>query len=114
MPPCIFCQIIAGHLPAEVVYQDEHITAFRDIHPKAPVHILIIPNRHIESINELQPEDATLMGQLFLVARQLAEQEGIKDSGYRLVINTGPHGGQTVFHLHVHLLGKRHLTWPPG
>lgn len=114
MTACIFCQIAAHSLPADVIYQDEQITAFRDIHPKAPVHILIIPNHHIPSVNEIQPEDEPIIGRMFTLARQLAEQEGIKESGYRLVVNTGPHGGQTVFHLHIHLLGKRHLSWPPG
>jgi histidine triad (HIT) family protein len=114
MTSCIFCQIAARNLPAEIIYQDEQITAFRDIHPKAPVHILIIPNHHIPSMNEIRPEDEAIIARMFTLIPRLAEQEGIKESGYRLVVNTGPHGGQTVFHLHVHLLGKRPLTWPPG
>ncbi|MGC8857465.1 MAG: histidine triad nucleotide-binding protein [Anaerolineae bacterium] len=114
MASCIFCQIAAHRLPAEILYQDEQITAFRDIHPKAPIHILIIPNRHIPSVNDIQPEDEPLIGRMFTLVRQLAAQEGIKESGYRLVVNTGSHGGQTIFHLHLHLLGKRRFTWPPG
>jgi len=112
-PDCIFCRIVAGHAPAQIVYRGEGVTAFRDIHPQAPVHILIIPDRHIPSLAEAQPEDAELLGRLLLVARQLAEQEGL-GNGYRLVLNTGRHAGQSVFHLHFHLLGGRGMRWPPG
>lgn len=112
-PDCIFCRIVAGHAPAQIVYRGEGVTAFRDIHPQAPVHILIIPDRHIPSLAETQPEDAELLGRLLLVARQLAEQEGL-GNGYRLVLNTGRYAGQSVFHLHFHLLGGRGMRWPPG
>jgi len=113
MSDCIFCHIVRGEAPAEIVYQDDDITAFRDLHPQAPVHILIVPNRHITGMAQARPEDAALLGKLFLVARRLAEQEDIVN-GYRLVINNGALAGQSVFHLHAHLLGGRRLTWPPG
>ena len=111
---CVFCKIIAGEQPAAILYQDELVTAFRDIHPAAPTHILIAPNRHVESVNELSEADAAWAGHLFLVAQQLARQEGIEHSGYRLIVNTGPHGGQTVYHLHMHLLGGQRMRYPMG
>lgn len=111
---CIFCKIAAGQMGGPPLYQDEHVTAFRDINPQAPVHLLIIPNKHIVSLNEAAVEDQALLGHLLLTAATLAEQEGIAGSGYRLVTNTGPNGGQSVFHLHMHLLGGRKLVWPPG
>ncbi len=111
---CIFCKIVAGKLGGSPLYQDEHVTAFRDVNPQAPVHILIIPNKHIVSLNETTDEDQALLGQLVLTAANLARTEGIAGEGYRLVTNTGAHGGQSVFHLHMHLLGGRRLTWPPG
>lgn len=106
---CIFCQIAAGQKPGTIVYQDEQVTAFRDLHPAAPVHLLIIPNRHITALNDSAEDDQALLGHLLLVARRLAEQEGILSSGYRVMINTGPDAGQTVFHLHLHLLGGQRL-----
>jgi histidine triad (HIT) family protein len=112
-PDCTFCRIVGGNAPAQIVYRGEGVTAFRDIHPQAPVHILIVPDRHIARLDDAQPEDAELLGRLLLAARQLAEQEGLSD-GYRLVLNTGPRAGQSVFHLHLHLLGGRSLRWPPG
>jgi len=113
MSDCIFCRIARGEVPANILYQDDDVTAFRDLHPCAPVHILIVPNRHVAGVAQVEPEDATLLGKLFIVARRLAEQEEIVN-GYRLVINNGPQAGQSVFHLHVHLLGGRWLDWPPG
>ena len=107
MSDCIFCKIIKGEIPSTNVYQDEHVTAFRDINPAAPTHILILPNKHIESVNFIIPDDEALIGKLFAVAKQLAEKEGISENGYRLVVNTGAEAGQTVFHLHMHLLGGR-------
>lgn len=107
MSDCIFCKIIKGEIPSTNVYQDEHVTAFRDINPAAPTHILIVPNKHIESVNFIIPDDEALIGKLFAVAKQLAEKEGISENGYRLVVNTGAEAGQTVFHLHMHLLGGR-------
>lgn len=111
---CIFCNIIAGLAPGEILYQDEQVTAFRDIHPAAPTHVLIIPNRHVASVNELTAEDEPVIGHLFTVARFLAEQEGISQSGYRLIVNTGPHSGQLVFHLHLHLIGGQRMRYPMG
>lgn len=114
MDDCIFCKIAAGEIPAEVVHRDELITAFRDINPVAPVHILIVPNRHISSNNAVAEEDAPLLGRLFTIARKLAEQEGIAGDGYRLILNTGPHGGQEVYHLHLHLIGGQKMRHPMG
>ena len=110
---CLFCNIIAGKVPATVVYQDEALTAIRDIHPQAPTHILVLPNRHVTGIAEAQASDAELLGKLLLAARRIAQQEDL-NGGYRLVINSGPDAGQSVFHLHVHVLGGRHMRWPPG
>ena len=109
MDRCIFCQIVAGQASATIVYQDEQATAFRDIHPAASVHILIVPNRHLASINDLTEADEPVMGHLFTIARELAEQEGIAKDGYRLIINTGAWAGQIVHHLHVHLLGGQRI-----
>jgi histidine triad (HIT) family protein len=109
MTNCIFCQIIAGKSPAQILYQDELVLAFRDSRPLAPVHVLVVPKKHIASVNDLTPEDEPLMGHLFTVALQLARQGSIDQMGYRLVVNTGRHGGQGVFHLHLHLLGGRQM-----
>ncbi|HNT54254.1 MAG TPA: histidine triad nucleotide-binding protein [Anaerolineaceae bacterium] len=106
---CIFCQIAAGQAPATRYYQDDLVTAFQDTHPIAPVHILIIPNRHIESVNAITPVDEALLGHLITVAQKLAVEQGIHQSGYRLMMNTGHDGGQSIDHLHLHLLGGRHL-----
>jgi histidine triad (HIT) family protein len=114
MPDCIFCEIVNGQAPATIVYKDEVVTAFLDIHPVAPTHILIVPNKHIASVNEIQPEDESLMGQLFTVARELVEREGIHEDGYRLIVNTGVHGGQVVYHLHIHLMGGQRMRYPIG
>ena len=104
---CIFCKILAGGSPASILYRDDQVTAFRDSHPVAPVHFLVIPNRHIATLEEVQSQE----GHMALVARQIATQEGISQSGYRLVINTGPHAGQSVFHLHLHVIGGRPLPF---
>jgi len=112
--PCIFCQIIHNEVNAIIVYQDDRVTAFRDIHPVSPTHILITPNKHIESLNMLAAGDEVLIQNLFSVARELALQEKIVGSGFRLVLNTGPDGGQSVAHLHLHLIGGRRMHWPPG
>jgi histidine triad (HIT) family protein len=114
MEDCIFCKIVAGDIASSQVYNDQFVTAFRDINPAAPTHILIIPNKHIASVNELSMDDEQLMGHLFTVARQIAFQEGIAESGYRLIINTGPDGGQEVFHIHLHLLGGQEMRHPMG
>lgn len=111
---CLFCKVAAGEIPATVLYEDEDVVAFRDISPVAPTHVLIIPRKHIASVNHLQPEDAGLVGRLLLTARELAAELGIADEGYRLNINTNGGAGQTVYHLHLHLLGGRKFNWPPG
>ena len=111
---CLFCRIVGGEIPAKVVHETETTLAFRDIDPKAPVHVLIIPREHIASVNALEPRHASQVGELFLAARSIAAQEGLADDGYRLVMNTGAGAGQTVWHMHLHLLGGRDLRWPPG
>ena len=107
---CIFCKIIAGQIPSDVIYTDDKVIAFRDINPMAPVHLLIIPREHIPSLNDVTEQQITLLGHMVQVAKQLAKQQGIGTKGYRVVINTGPQGGQVVQHLHMHLLGGRELT----
>ena len=113
MSACLFCQIVAGERPATIVQRSADVVAFRDIHPQAPTHILIVPTKHIVSVAELAVEDEQLIGRLMTVAKEIAQQENL-GKGYRLVINNGPQAGQSVFHLHVHLLGGRAMHWPPG
>lgn len=114
MEECIFCRMVSGEINPDVVYQDEQILAFRDINPQAPVHVLIVPRRHIATTNDLDGEDATLAGRLILAGREIAVSEGVAESGYRLVFNCNEGAGQSVFHLHLHLLAGRRLGWPPG
>ena len=114
MSDCLFCGIIDGTIKADIVYRDETVVAFKDIVPRAPVHILIIPRAHIATISDLAPADGALVGAIFLAAAKLVEEFGIAESGYRVVVNCGPDAGQTVFHLHYHLLGGRQMGWPPG
>ena len=114
MSECIFCKIIAGEIPSDIVYRDKLVTAFRDINPVGSTHILIIPNKHIKAVSELQEEDEQLMGHLFTVARKLAVEEGIGESGYRLIINNGPDANQVVLHLHLHLIGGQKMNYPMG
>ena len=109
---CLFCRIVAGAIPARLVAQSEDCVAFRDIDPKAPVHVLVIPRRHVASLDA--PDAPALMGEIAAMAAQVARDEGIASSGYRTVINTGTDAGQSVAHLHMHVLGGRRLTWPPG
>ena len=111
---CIFCRIAEGTIPAKKVHEDDDVVAFRDIDPRAPVHVLVIPKRHIPSVNALTTADAELVGRLFVTARGIAETEGVAGSGYRLVMNAGQDGGQSVDHIHLHVLGGRPLAWPPG
>ena len=111
---CIFCKIVEGEIPAKKVYEDEDVLVFHDINPVAPVHVLIIPKKHLAKIAEITINDAELMGKLMLTARKVAEQLGVAESGFRLVINNGESANQTVFHLHIHLIGGRAMTWPPG
>lgn len=113
VPECIFCRIAARELPADVVHEDEEFLAFRDIQPVAPTHVLVIPKNHMESVAHATAEDAAMLGRLLDVGRRVAGELGLRD-GYRLVINTGRLGGQTVGHLHLHVLGGRQMAWPPG
>lgn len=113
MKDCVFCRIIAGEIPSKKIYEDEHTFAFEDINPQAPTHILIIPKKHFAGLKEATAEDAELIGRCHLVAAEIARQRQIED-GYRTVLNVGPGAGQSVFHLHVHLVGGRDLAWPPG
>lgn len=111
---CIFCRIADGSLPANIVYEDEDVVAFRDINPVAPVHMLVIPRKHIASVNALEEQDALLAGKLLLTARRLAAELGFAENGFRLAMNTNQDAGQTVFHMHLHVLAGRYLAWPPG
>ncbi|HSG87498.1 MAG TPA: histidine triad nucleotide-binding protein [Candidatus Limnocylindrales bacterium] len=114
MSDCLFCKIAAGEVPSTMVHSDDVVVAIRDIAPRAPTHILLMPRRHVASALELTDADAPLMGRLFAAAAEIARQEGIADNGYRLVANVGRWGGQTVDHLHLHLMGGRAFDWPPG
>lgn len=114
MSACIFCKIIEGSIPAKIVFQDEHSLAFDDINPQAPVHTLVIPKRHVASVQELGESDQALLGRLLLTCTKIAKDKGLSGPGFRLVANTGQDGGQTVSHLHFHVLGGRHMAWPPG
>ena len=111
---CLFCKIAAGDIPCEEVYSDKYLIAFRDIAPAAPTHIVVIPKKHIASIADATEEDEALMGRLVMKANEIAHSEGLHTSGFRYVINTGEDGGQTVSHVHLHILGGRAMTWPPG
>jgi len=114
MPGNLFEKIISREIPADIIFENNDVLAFRDINPQAPTHILIIPKKCIESINFLEKEDKDLIGDLFLAAKEIAAEEGIAKDGFRLVINCNDHGGQSVYHLHLHLLGGRQMQWPPG
>ena len=114
MSDCIFCKIIAGDIPAEIVYQNDDVLAFRDLNPQAPLHVLVIPKKHIATINDMTATDAELVGKLYLAAQQIARQEGVADDGYRTVMNCNELAGQTVFHMHLHVLAGRAMNWPPG
>ncbi len=111
---CLFCRIAAGEIPSTKVYEDEELFAFRDIHPAAPTHILVIPRKHIARISDAENEDAALLGRLVLRANAIAREEGLLEPGFRYVINCNEGAGQTVFHIHLHILGGRPMTWPPG
>lgn len=114
MTDCLFCAIASGDIPADVVYSDDAVVAFRDINPQAPVHVLVIPRAHHANVAEVAAADPALAGLLLAAAGEVAAQQGIVDSGYRIVLNTGEGAGQSVFHVHAHVLGGRDLTWPPG
>jgi histidine triad (HIT) family protein len=111
---CLFCKLIAREIPSDIVFENDHALAFRDLRPAAPTHVLVIPKRHITGIHDAKPEDGAMLGELLLTARNVAEQLGLADGGYRIVVNQGPNAGQSVFHLHVHVLGGRGMAWPPG
>jgi histidine triad (HIT) family protein len=114
MTSCIFCKIAKGEIPAQKVYEDNLVLAFRDIQPQAPKHVVIIPKKHIETINDVAESDADILSNLLLACRKIAKDEKIDANGYRIVINCNEEGGQAVFHLHAHILGGRHMNWPPG
>jgi histidine triad (HIT) family protein len=111
---CLFCKIIDGRIPGTIVHQDDHLVAFKDVNPQAPTHLLIVPRRHLATLNDLTPEDDDLVGEMVRRAAALAAAAGYAERGYRTVFNTNADAGQTVFHIHLHLLGGRTLTWPPG
>lgn len=113
MKDCLFCRIVSGEIPSKKIYEDAHTFAFEDISPQAPTHVLVVPKKHIAGLKEATAEDATLIGQCHLAAANIARERSIED-GYRTVLNVGPKAGQSVFHMHVHLLGGRSLHWPPG
>jgi histidine triad (HIT) family protein len=110
---CLFCNLIDKQIPADILYEDDHVLAFRDINPQAPQHFLVIPKKHIATLNDASEEDAQLLGRLSLAAAKVAEQLGIADSGYRTTMNCNEHGGQTVYHIHLHVLGGKAMGWPP-
>lgn len=111
---CLFCKIVAGEIPANIVYQDEQVIAFDDINPQGPQHKIIIPRKHIANLNDLNPADEMVAGHLMLTATALAKKLNVAEAGYRLVMNCNPHGGQTVYHIHMHLIAGRQMDWPPG
>jgi histidine triad (HIT) family protein len=114
MADCLFCKMVRGEIDPDVVYRDEHVLAFRDINPQAPMHVLVVPREHIATINDLDVEHRELVGRMFLAAKTIAEQEGLAERGYRTVMNCNPESGQSVYHLHLHVLGGRPMHWPPG
>lgn len=114
MTDCIFCKIASGDIPADKVYENEHVVAFRDLSPQAPHHLLIIPRKHIATLNDFSAEDALIFGEMGLAAKAVAQSLGVDENGYRVVVNCNGDGGQTVFHTHMHFLAGRGLTWPPG
>jgi len=114
MTECIFCKMVSGEIQPDVVLESEDILAFRDLNPQAPVHILIIPKKHISTINDIEQEGAELIGKLYLAAKEIARKEGLAEPGYRTIMNCNADGGQAVYHIHLHLLGGRVMGWPPG
>ncbi len=114
MSDCLFCKMVSGEIQPDTVYENDEVLAFRDINAQAPTHVLVIPKRHIATINDLNDDDAGLVGKLYLAAKQVAKQDGIADNGFRTVMNCNAGAGQTVFHIHLHVLGGRNMQWPPG
>jgi len=111
---CLFCKLVNGDIPAKILYQDDDVIAFEDIAPQAPTHFLVIPKRHVSTLNDLTNDDAALVGKLPITAAKIAKEKGLADDGYRVVMNCNEMGGQTVYHIHMHVLGGRAMTWPPG
>jgi len=111
---CLFCKILDGEIPCDKVYENDQVIAFRDVNPQAPTHILVIPRKHISTVNDLTADDKNIVGEMVLAAQTVAKQEGIEESGYRLVMNCNEGAGQTVFHIHLHIMGGRRMHWPPG
>ncbi len=114
MNDCLFCKILEGDIPTHLVYQDDQVIAFNDINPQAPIHLLVIPRKHISTLNEITDADTPIVGHMVKIAQQLAQANNLDEKGYRMVMNCNEHGGQTIFHIHLHLLGGRQLQWPPG
>ena len=114
MSDCLFCKIQSGEMKAGIVFESDDVVAFEDINPQAPTHVLVIPRKHIPSIDEIEAEDAEVVGKLFLAAKEIARERGLHEKGYRVVMNMGPDAGQVVYHIHLHLVGGRRLSWPPG
>jgi histidine triad (HIT) family protein len=114
MTDCLFCKIVAKQIPSTIVAENEHAVAFRDLHPGAPTHVLVVPRKHVVNLNAATDEDASLLGRVLLLARDVAKSEGLEEKGYRIAVNNGAGVGQSIFHLHVHLLGGRAMSWPPG
>jgi histidine triad (HIT) family protein len=114
MTDCLFCKIRDGEIPADIVFENDDVLAFNDVNPQAPIHIIIIPRKHISTINDVEDADEAILGRLFSVAKEIAKQRGVSDDGYRLVVNCNEKAGQTVFHIHMHLMAGRAMTWPPG
>jgi histidine triad (HIT) family protein len=113
MSDCIFCKIVSGDIPAQKVFENEHVVGFKDLNPVAPLHVLVIPKKHISTINDIEQEDAELVGQMYLAAKQIAADNGLSERGYRTTMNCNADAGQTVFHIHLHLLGGQAMGWPP-
>jgi len=114
MTDCMFCKMVSGEITPDTVYEDDDVLAFRDINPQAPAHVLVIPKQHVATINDLDADSSALIGKMMMAAAKIAQQEGFAEQGYRTIMNCNAHGGQTVFHIHLHLLGGRIMGWPPG
>ena len=114
MADCLFCKMIAGEIKPDIVFEDDEVLAFRDVNPQAPLHVLVIPKIHISTVNDLTPEHASLVGRMYLAAQKIAADEGVAEPGYRMVMNCNAEAGQSVYHIHLHVLGGRPMSWPPG
>jgi len=114
MTDCLFCKMVSGEIKPDVVYEDDDVLAFRDVNPQAPMHVLIIPKAHISTANDLDEDNVDVIGQMYLAARKIANDEGVSEAGYRMVMNCNAGAGQSVFHIHLHVLGGRQMAWPPG